>query len=54
MADGRPEANPIGYFDTLLRYYLGVDPDSLSDQQWAQMLAQLRHIRQSESTPSRR
>lgn len=44
----------IGYFNTLLRYYLGVDPDTLSDQQWAQMLAQLRHIRQSENKPSHR
>ena len=25
-----------------------MDPDSLSDQQWAQTIAQLKHIRQSE------
>ena len=39
----------VGYFDTLIRYYLHMDPDSLSDQQWAQTIAQLKHIRQSES-----
>lgn len=26
-----------------------MDPDQLSDQQWAQSIAQLKHIRQSES-----
>lgn len=41
----------IGYFNTLIRYYLHMDPDNLSDQQWAQTIAQLKHIRQSESKP---
>lgn len=41
----------IGYFNTLIRYYLHMDPDSLSDQQWAQTIAQLKHIRQAESKP---
>ena len=39
----------IGYLDTMLRYYLHIDPDTLSDQQWAQTIAQLRHIRKAES-----
>jgi len=33
----------------MLRYYLHMDPDGLSDQQWATMLAQLKDIRQRES-----
>ena len=36
----------VGYFNTLIRYYLHMDPDQLSDQQWAQSIAQLKHIRQ--------
>ena len=39
----------VGYFDTLIRYYLHMDPDGLTDLQWAQTIAQLNHIRQSES-----
>jgi len=35
--------------DTMLRYYLHIDPDTLSDQQWVQTIAQLRHIRQTEA-----
>lgn len=39
----------MGYLNTMLRYYLHIDPDTLSDQQWAQTIAQLRHIRQTEA-----
>ena len=39
----------IGYFNTLIRYYLHQDPDGLSDQQWAETIAQLKHIRESEA-----
>ena len=39
----------VGYFDNLIRYYLHMDPSGLSDQQWAETIAQLKHIRQSES-----
>lgn len=39
----------VGYLNTLIRYYLHMDPDGLSDLQWAQTIAQLKHIRQSES-----
>lgn len=41
----------IGYFNTLIRYYLHQDPDGLSDQQWAETIAQLKHIRESEAKP---
>ena len=33
----------------MLRYYLHVDPDTLSDQQWATTIAQLENIRKSEA-----
>lgn len=48
QADGRPEADMVGYFNTLIRYYLHMDPDGMSDLQWAQTIAQLKHIRESE------
>jgi len=35
--------------DTMLRYYLHIDPDTLTDQQWAETIKQLQHIRQAES-----
>lgn len=35
--------------DTMLRYYLGVDPEGLTDGQWATMIAQLADIRKRES-----
>jgi hypothetical protein len=49
LADGSPEADVIGYFNTLIRYYLHQDPDTLTDAEWALTVAQLKHIRQSES-----
>lgn len=33
----------------MLRYYLHVDPDTLTDQQWAAMIAQLTDIRKKEA-----
>ena len=33
----------------MIRYYLHVDPATLSDQQWAQTIAQLENIRKSEA-----
>lgn len=42
--------NPIGYINTLLRYYLHIaDPDALDDDQWAEMYAQLIDIRKKEA-----
>lgn len=40
--------NWIGYIDTLLQYYLSLDPSQLSDEEWAQKFAQLNDIRQKE------
>lgn len=40
--------NPVGYIDTLLRYYLGIDPDTLDDQRWAETFMQLADIRKRE------
>jgi len=45
--------NPIGYTNTLLRYYLpGLDIDSLSDAQWAETFAQVMEIRKQEKKQS--
>lgn len=33
----------------MIRYYLHLDPATLSDQQWAKTIAQLEHIRKSEA-----
>jgi len=43
------EADFIGYYNTMIRYYLHMDPDNLSDQQWATTIAQLADIRKRES-----
>ena len=48
-ADGSVIANWIGYHNTLLRYYLHLDPDTLSDEQWAETIAQLVDIRKQEA-----
>ena len=46
------EADWIGYHNTLLRYYLHIDPDTLTDEQWAVTLAQLEDIRMKERKAS--
>lgn len=33
----------------MLRYYLGVDPDTMSDSSWAVTIAQLQDIRKKEA-----
>nr|DAY67546.1 MAG TPA: Protein of unknown function (DUF2540) [Caudoviricetes sp.] len=33
----------------MLRYYLHIDPDKLSDEEWAQTIAQLADIRKNEA-----
>lgn len=33
----------------MLRYYLGINPEEMSDQQWATTMAQLADIRKKES-----
>ena len=40
--------NPVGYIDTMLRYYLHIDPDTLDDNQWAEIFMQLADIRKRE------
>lgn len=40
--------NPVAYIDTMLRYYLGIDPDTLDDDQWAETFMQLADIRKRE------
>ncbi|MBQ5958994.1 MAG: hypothetical protein IJL44_07410 [Bacteroidales bacterium] len=47
-AVGTIDRNPIGYIDTMLEYYLHIDPSGLNDQQWAEKLKQLADIRQKE------
>lgn len=39
----------IGYLNTLMRYYLHLDPDSLSDVEWAWEIRFLREIREEEA-----
>lgn len=34
--------------DTMLEYYLGIDPEKLSDEEWGEKIAQLNDIRQKE------
>jgi len=35
--------------DTMLEYYLGINPHTLSDEQWAEKFAQLKDIREREA-----
>lgn len=46
------EKNPIIWIDTSLQYYLNVDVDKLSDQEWAVKYKQLELIRKKESETS--
>lgn len=48
-AKGRIEDNPISYIDSMLQYYMHVDPSTLTDEQWAEKFAQLTDIRERES-----
>jgi len=43
------EANSIGYINTMLEYYLGINPDTLTDNEWVEKYAQLKDIRKRES-----
>lgn len=43
------ESNWIGYVNTELEYYLGIDPQKLSDEEWGEKYAQLNDIRQREA-----
>jgi hypothetical protein len=43
------ESNWISYVNTELQYYLNVNPDHLSDEEWGEKYAQLNNIRQREA-----
>ena len=46
-SNGTKEHNLIGYADTMMQYYLHIDPNSLNDVQWAEKFAQLVDVRNS-------
>ncbi len=46
---GLEQDNQVGYINTLLEYYLHINPNELSDEEWAEKLAQLNNIRDRES-----
>lgn len=48
LADGSIDADFIGYVNTMMRYYLHIDPTQLSDQEWAVTYKQLADIRKRE------
>lgn len=48
-ARGSMRHNPIGYIDTMLEYYLHIDPSSLTDAEWAEKFMQLGDIRRREA-----
>lgn len=39
----------IRHFDAAIEYYLGIDPDKLTDEQWAEKAQNLYWIRQQEA-----
>ncbi|MGI6341367.1 MAG: hypothetical protein ACOXZ9_10740 [Bacteroidales bacterium] len=39
----------IRVYDALLRYYMHLNPDSLSDTEWAMRIQELTHIRKEEA-----
>ncbi len=47
-ADGGIEADWVGYIDTMLEYYLHIDPERLTDEEWAAKFARLVDIRKKE------
>lgn len=48
-AKGDFKYNPVLYLDTMLRYHLSIEPDTLDDEQYAQTLSILRDIREREA-----
>ena len=44
----------MAYIDTMLQYYLGIDPDGLDDSQWAEKFMMLADIRKRELQSSPR
>ena len=48
-ASGDIRHNMVGYIDTMLEYYLHIDPSTLSDDDWAEKFKQLGDIRRREA-----
>jgi hypothetical protein len=48
-AEGDVHSNWVGFINTLLEYYLHLDPAKLTDEEWAEKFAQLKQIRKLES-----
>lgn len=42
------QVNWIGYVNTMLEYYLHINPNELSDEEWAEKFKQLSDIRMRE------
>ncbi|HOU67778.1 MAG TPA: hypothetical protein PKW49_04220 [Paludibacteraceae bacterium] len=42
--------NWVGFIDTMLEYYLHINPADLTDEQWAEKFAQLAEIRKAENS----
>ncbi len=49
MPGAEDEGCAVLYYDTLLRYYMHVDPWTLGDEEWAWTLRYLIDIRKTES-----
>lgn len=43
------ESNIISYIDTQMQYYLGINPQDLTDEEWGEKYAQLEDIRKKEN-----
>jgi hypothetical protein len=43
------ESNWIGYINTEMQYYLHINTDDLTDEEWGEKYAQLNDIRKRES-----
>jgi len=39
----------VGYIDTMLQYYLGIDPNELTDEEWSIKFKQIVDIRKREN-----
>lgn len=48
-ASGKEEDNRIGYINTVLEYYLHINPNDLTDEEWAEKMAQIADIREREA-----
>ena len=49
QAVGHYDSNFLLYIDTQMRYHLGIDPDVMTDEEWAATYATLKDIREREA-----